>query len=171
VESKGIGHFHRHPQASAVMAGEALRRLRYDNALRDRVVTLITWHDTVVGPSPPLIRRWLGRLGEEAYRQLLEVQWADNAAKNPRYGGSKQRQIAETRLTLETVLREGSCYRLGDLAVKGGDLLAAGYRPGPLLGKELERLLTLVIDGTTENSKPALLKAMKPPEGNEYLIT
>jgi tRNA nucleotidyltransferase (CCA-adding enzyme) len=161
VDAHGKGHFHRHAAVGAAMAEEALRRLHYSNALRGRVVELVRWHDAAINPAPAAIRRWLNRLGEEAYRQLLDVQWADNAAKNPRYGNPRQKGIGETRVALEALLREGCCYRLEDLAITGNDLLAAGYRPDPALKKELERLLFLVIDGAAENSREALLGTMR----------
>jgi tRNA nucleotidyltransferase (CCA-adding enzyme) len=164
VDANGKGHFYRHAQVSATMAEEALCRLHYSNAQRGRVVELVRWHDAAISPAPAAIRRWLHRLGEEAYRQLLEVQWADNAAKNPRFGKPRQKGIADTRVALEALLRDTPCYRLEDLAIKGDDLLAAGYRPGPALKKELERLLFLVIDGGVENSREDLLAAMKPTD-------
>jgi tRNA nucleotidyltransferase (CCA-adding enzyme) len=164
VDASGKGHFYHHALASAAMAEEALCRLHYSNAWRKRVVELVRWHDAAISPAPAAIRRWLNRMGEEVYRQLLEVQWADNAAKNPRFGTLRQKGIEETRLALEALLQEAPCYRLEDLAIKGDDLLAAGYRPGPALKKELERLLFLVIDGVVENSREALLEAMEPPD-------
>jgi tRNA nucleotidyltransferase (CCA-adding enzyme) len=49
-------------------------------------------------------------------------------------------------------------YRLADLAVDGGDLLAIGYREGPALGSELARLLDVVIDDPAANERDTLLE-------------
>ena len=45
---------------------------------------------------------------------------------------------------METLAADG-CYRLDRLAVNGGDVLAAGLRPGPAVGQALDILLNAVM--------------------------
>ena len=52
-------------------------------------------------------------------------------------------------------------YRLDRLAVNGGDVLAAGLRPGPAVGQALDILLNAVMDGTLPNERTALLAALQ----------
>ncbi|WP_225047284.1 CCA tRNA nucleotidyltransferase [Lacticaseibacillus kribbianus] len=46
-----------------------------------------------------------------------------------------------------------------ELTVTGADLIAAGFTPGPVLGRTLHRLETAVVAGTLPNDRPALLAA------------
>jgi hypothetical protein len=47
---------------------------------------------------------------------------------------------------------------IGDLAVNGDDLLAAGVRPGPEVGETLSRLLSEVLDDPSRNTRDELLR-------------
>jgi tRNA nucleotidyltransferase (CCA-adding enzyme) len=56
---------------------------------------------------------------------------------------------------------------LSDLAVSGDDLLAAGVPAGRHIGQTLHRLLDLVLDDPSRNSRAELLQAARPaPEGS-----
>ena len=52
--------------------------------------------------------------------------------------------------------RQGSCFSLGQLAVRGGDLTALGLR-GPAVGETLRELLELVIEEALPNDREALM--------------
>jgi tRNA nucleotidyltransferase (CCA-adding enzyme) len=47
---------------------------------------------------------------------------------------------------------------LRDLAVRGDDLIAIGYRPGPAIGRALARLLDDVVRHPELNTREALLE-------------
>ena len=57
------------------------------------------------------------------------------------------------------ILAKGQCVSLKTLAVKGADLIAAGYAPGPQLGETLEALLEDVLEFPEHNTKEYLLAA------------
>lgn len=59
---------------------------------------------------------------------------------------------------LEKVLNSGICRELAQLAVTGKDLIRAGFKPGPDVGKTLKKLLHLVMGEVLENDKQLLLK-------------
>ncbi len=48
-------------------------------------------------------------------------------------------------------------HRLRDLVITGDDLLALGYRPGPVIGETLERLLHEVVGDPSLNRRDWLL--------------
>ena len=56
------------------------------------------------------------------------------------------------------MIREDQCFEIKKLAVNGKDLIAAGIKPGPLLGAVLERLLDKVIENQSLNTKEQLLE-------------
>ena len=82
-DEQGVGHFYGHPAISADLAADICRRLRMDNRTAERIVTLVRWHDRDIARTEKAIARAVSQLGEETFRQLLEVKRGDNAAQSP----------------------------------------------------------------------------------------
>jgi len=158
-DSTGRGHFYGHAGVGAEMADTILRRLKAPTDLRERVVFLIEKHMTKLEPEKKVLRRWLGRLGEETIDQLLLLQEADMGSK----GTGKPEEMAQfsrIRGVLEEIKAENTCLSLKDLAVNGHDLTALGFR-GKAIGQMLNHLLELVLDEKLPNEKGALLTYVK----------
>ena len=161
TDEKGIDHFYGHPAISAQMAEQMLRALKFDNKTRERVVLLVERHDAQLPPRSQVIRRWLNRLGPEAFFQLLEVKQADNVGQAPEKVKSCLVELEEIRAKAERVLLEGQCLTLKDLAVNGRDVIAAGIAPGPEVGRVLEGLLEQVLSGEIPNERETLLDRVR----------
>jgi tRNA nucleotidyltransferase (CCA-adding enzyme) len=150
-----------HEDVGAELAGEALRRLRYPNELRSRVVRIVRGHmfSPGRGDDPVRARRMLARCGDELTYDLLDHKQADLLAK--RFEGSEppQEELAALARFRGTIDREiGSPHRLRDLAVNGSDLIQAGYAPGPAIGKTLDKLLREVVEDPSLNDRAYLLR-------------
>ena len=61
---------------------------------------------------------------------------------------------------VEAVIASGECYELNQLALKGGDLAAMGYR-GTEIGAQQRRLLDWVIAYPEENTPQALRQRLE----------
>ena len=156
----GQAHYHGHAAASAELADGILRRLKAPTALREQAVTLIAKHMTLPQPDKKYLRRHLGRLGWETMELLLQLQEADTLAT----GTGHEADLAlfsEVRGILEEIRSENACLSLRDLAVNGHDLMALGYQ-GKAIGQTLSQLLNLVLEEQCENTREALLSALKP---------
>jgi tRNA nucleotidyltransferase (CCA-adding enzyme) len=139
------------------MADELLRQLKAPNSLREQVVTLISHHMTKLPADKKLLRRWLGRLGEESMDQLLLLQESDMGSKGtgiPR----EMDQFPRIRQLLKEIREENSCLSLKDLAVNGHDLMALGIT-GKAIGRTLNFLLEQVLDEKLPNHRDSLLTA------------
>ena len=159
LDERGVGHFYGHPKVSAQLAEEALLRLRLDNATRERVLLLVARHDLPVEPTRQWVGRWLSRLGEEAFFQLMELKAADGlACGTPADGREAARREAEA--LARQVLGERPCLTLKDLAVNGRDAMAAGLE-GPEIGRVLRALLERTAEGALPNERAALLAALE----------
>lgn len=158
TDEKGIDHFCGHPTVSARLADEMLRTLKFDNKTRERVVLLVERHDAQLPPRSQVIRRWLNRLGPEAFFQLLEVKRADHMGQAPEKVKDRLTELDEIKAKAEQILAERQCLTLKDLAVNGRDVIAAGVTPGPEVGRVLEGLLEQVLSGKTPNSQSILLE-------------
>ena len=83
-------------------------------------------------------------MGTALFPLLLEVKRADLAAQSD----------------YQRIQKEGDCLTLKDLAVTGRDLMAAGMKPGPQLGRTLTALLEFVLEDPGKNTKEYLLATL-----------
>lgn len=157
----GFGRFPGHPAASARIADAALRRLRCDNAARERVVTLVENHEMRTGHGKKDLRRLLAKIGEKNMDDLLLVRRADAAAYAPEAAARLTALADEDERILHEITAERGCLHVKDLAVSGNDLLALGLKPGAAVGETLSRLLDLVLDEEVPNEKGTLLAAAR----------
>ena len=160
TDENGIDHFYGHPAVSAKLADEMLRALKFDNKTRERVVLLVERHDVQIPPKGQVIRRWLNRLGPEAFSQLLEVKRADNMGQAPEKVRNRLAELDVINSKAEQILAEGQCFTLKDLTVNGRDVIAAGIEPGPKVGQVLSELLEQVLSRNVPNERSALLKLL-----------
>ncbi len=165
TDEAGIDHFYGHAAVSAQLADQMLRALKFDTRTRERVVTLVERHDAPIHPTEKSVRRWLGRLGEEAFFQLLEVKRCDNLGKGPGLGEDRLAALETLGAMARAAIAQGECFSLRDLAVNGRDVLAAGVPAGPQVGRVLAGLLDRVIVGALPNDRAALLAALEEERG------
>lgn len=151
------GHFYGHPAVSAEMTDVILRRLKFDNATREAVNTLVLWHDREIPRTEKSIRRALRKLGAERLRELTEVKRADNLGQAPAYH-TRLQDVEQIQRMMDDLLARDECVSLKQLAVNGRDLLGLGLH-GPEIGAALEELLSAVVDGDLPNQRSVLLRA------------
>jgi tRNA nucleotidyltransferase (CCA-adding enzyme) len=97
-----------------------------------------------LGSGSLALKKQLSSLGAEAG---LCAAAADEALR----GGDSLSRI-------RAVLGSGECWSLGELAVKGEDLIERGYQSGPGLGALLKKLLGHVLEHPEDNKKEMLLR-------------
>ena len=165
VDEEGRGHFYGHASVSAALAEETLYALRYDRKTMETVIRLVKYHDTPIPPEPPAVKRWLGRLGEEGFRMLLEVKRGDARGHAPAVVPASLSAVDGVEDCLNRVIAEGACFSVRDLAVDGRDAIAVGVPEGPEIGKALAALTEAVIDGVWPNDREVLLRVLKDGYG------
>lgn len=158
TDERGIDHFYGHPAVSAKLADRMLRALKFDNRTRERVVTLVEYHDVQIPCVDRSIRKWLGRVGTEAFFQLLEVKRADGMGQAYELVKDRLAQLEQMREKAEEIVAQGQCFSLKNLAVNGRDVISAGVAPGPEVGRILNELLEQVVSGQAANERETLLK-------------
>lgn len=159
----GIGHFKGHADGSTVIAKDLLHRLRYSNAVSERVIQLVKTHDIVIEDRENLIKRYLNKYGEDMFFDMVKVHIADDKGKAPEFGGRIKTYEAAAE-TAKRIISENRCFSLKQLAVNGNDIKALGYE-GAEIGRMLEHLLGLVTEGQCENSREALLGVAEEEHG------
>ncbi len=160
IDKEGIGHFYGHPEKSAQMAKDIMKKLTYDNETIDTVKRLVTWHDYRIEPSLKAVRRAASKIGSDIMAMEFLVQYADILAQNPETFQEKLERIDKVVALYDEVERNHQPLSIKDLAVNGKDLIQAGIKPGPAMGEILEALLELVLEEPDKNKKEILLAEM-----------
>ena len=155
MDTEGVGHFYGHQKISRDIAHEIMLRMKADTKTREQVETLVLWHDTDIEPEEKLIRRRLNQFGETTLRDLLTIKRADMMAQSEK-SLYRLEELEKIRTILDKVIEDSTCFSLKDLAIHGEDVIAAGVRPGPRVGKILQEVLHQVIEGTVPNEPEPL---------------
>ena len=157
VDSNGIIHFYGHHRESVRLAADIMRRLRMDSQLSHDILILIENHDVRIEATPVSVKRMMSRTGADLFERLIELQEADNAAKNPKYLADKLSRLNDVRKIYQKVIAERHPYKINDLAVNGRDLNKLGFRPGHEIGDTLQMLLEEVFIDPGLNTREYLL--------------
>lgn len=157
----GIRHFYGHAAKSAEMTDSIMRRMRFNNSIREQVVTLVKYHDADIKPEAKYIKRWLNKLDSESLLKcLFMLKYADISGQAIKGRTERLKVINHLFAVRCDILKQQACFSLKDLAVNGNDLIAAGMKPGKEIGAILNQMLELVLNDECANDKDALFKAV-----------
>lgn len=157
-DEEGVRHFKGHGRVSADMTDSIMRRLRFDNDTREKVVELIYYHDTTFEVGTKYVKRWLNKIGEKQFRRLLELRKADIKAQNPNYMEERLEKITDIENILENILIGRQCFTIGDLAINGNDVMRTmRINEGKDVGYWLNEILNRVMDGALKNDRNELV--------------
>ena len=157
-DANGIYHFYGHHKESMRIADDLLHRLRMDKDSIHDILVLIENHDVHMDTSPTAVKRMLARTGETLFFKLLELQEADNKAKNPLYINDRLAKIKKVRERAQQIIAEGQPYTVSQLQINGRDLIKLGYRAGREIGDALKYLLNEVLIDPSLNNREYLIK-------------
>jgi len=153
-----------HDQVGADLARDALLRLRYPNALQQRVVRIVRRHMFQPGKGDAVrARRFLRRNGDELALDLIDHKHADLLGKRGSAGEPPPWDEIDALARFRNVVEQerSSPHLLRDLAVDGNDLIELGFDAGPQLGRLLNDLLDLVVEEPALNTRDQLLARAK----------
>lgn len=156
LDPEGVGHFYGHAPKSAELAAAVMDRLRFDNATRAEVLFLVAHHDDRLQPTERSVKRAIQDFGVRRLRLLMALFRADALGHSPDPARRRLEVCAALEALTDRLAGAGDRFTVRDLAVRGEDLLALGYR-GPALGAALDALVEAVVFDGLENKKEALL--------------
>ena len=154
------GHFIGHDRVGAELAALALHRLRMPAPVSGPAVHAIghhmyaydgTWTDAAV-------RRFIRRVGNSGMSLLFALRRADNIASGVGPAGETNQVELERRIARE-LERSPDVLIRNRLAIDGNDLQRElGWDAGPRIGRELDRLMEVVLDDPSLNRHEVLLE-------------
>lgn len=161
TDSNGVIHFYGHHKESAIIAEELLYKFRMNPEKTSQIITLIEYHDVRIDNTESAIKRIMSRLDYDLFLKLLDLQLADNSAKNPVYLSDKQQKINSSKEICERIIRNNEPYKVTDLVVSSRDLINMKCKAGRKIGDTLKTLLEEVIENPTLNNRKYLLNRAK----------
>lgn len=159
-DKAGISHFNGHPQKSADIAREILRRFSFPSDFVNGTVKLIRYHDIRFEKPRFHIKKLLRELSEEEFRNLMIIQRCDILAQSEYLKEEKLSRVDFIENEFELILKENACFKLKDLAVNGNDMISLGVNE-IRIGEVLEYLLSQVVEEKLSNQKETLIKSAK----------
>jgi len=160
----GKATFYNHEYIGAKITDRILKRLKFKNEDREKIVGLIRNHmfyynvDEVTAAS---VRRLIKKVGKENLKDLIDLRIADRLGSGtPK---AKPYKLRHLEYMMEKVQNDPISVKM--LEISGDDLIKdLKFSPGPKIGAILDVLLSRVIDNPNLNKKSELLVLAKKLE-------
>jgi poly(A) polymerase/tRNA nucleotidyltransferase (CCA-adding enzyme) len=152
--------FYNHQAFGARKADAILRRLRYPNEERERIVHLVQQHMFHYDRewTDGAVRRFIRTIGLENLDDLFETRRADTLGNGMRRSATSP-ELEELKVRISEVVRQESALTVRALRVNGSDLMRdLGLETGPAIGRILEALLDEVIEDPAKNEPEYLMR-------------
>ena len=148
----GTWRFHGHEKASALLAEEIMKRLKFSNKMIQDVTHLIKNH--LIGYnsewSDAAVRRLIKRVGTDSIGNMVTFRKADILAHGKNTGN--QDLLSQLEGRIQAQLSSSPPIHVSDLAIDGNTVMAlTGLPPGPAVGRILEELIEKVMEETQLN--------------------
>lgn len=154
-DEKGEQHYYGHPKKSAELTEEVMKRLRFDNETKNKVVTLVALHDTPIMvndniyPDRKRLKKIMSKIGKDLIYDLIHIKYCDNSAQKSEYFRGED-FYNKTYSMIDEIISQKECFSVKDLKINGDNLIAMGYK-GKEIGKILNDVLECVINEKLEN--------------------
>jgi tRNA nucleotidyltransferase (CCA-adding enzyme) len=155
----GSNTFYNHEVISGAITRKVMRRLKYSNAVIDKVLALVRNHMFYYTEewTDSAVRRFIVKT-ETVMDELFVLREADRIGSGKKTGNS--RIIRQLKEKIERIRSEDSAFKLKDLAVSGHDVMKIrGITPSREVGLVLNALLQKVLEDPSLNT-PEQLEAM-----------
>lgn len=157
-DKDGLVTFYNHEISGAKLGYEIANRLRFSKKETEKIVTLIRWHMFSVNENltDAGVRRFIRRIGKENVADMMDLRIGDRLG-----GGTQKAESWRLKKFKERVAGEMAPkpFSISDLAINGNDVMRElNLKPGPKVGKILEKLFEEVDEDMSKNNKEQLLK-------------
>ncbi len=151
--------FYNHEMVSTKIAENLAERLKFSNKEKDKLVTLVRWHQFTVNENQTdsAIRRFIKNIGGQNIEDMLALRTGDRLG-----GGARETswRLEEFKRRLIEVQKQP--FSIKDLKIDGNDVMRElKIKPGPKVGKILEKLFEKVVAKEIPNQKEKLLNKIK----------
>lgn len=150
--------FYNHEVVGTALAKKIADRLKLSNKQKDKLVTLIHYHQFTVSElqTDKAVRRFIREVGIENLQDMIDVRIADRIGSGAT-PTSWRFELFKKRLV--EVQKEP--FKVTDLKIDGNDVMKIlNIKPGPKIGEILKKLFDDVVEGKAKNEKESLLNKL-----------
>ncbi len=161
TDEHGYVIFHNHEIEGAKIAAEIADRLRFSRKDKQKIVTLVRWHMFTVDEhiTDAAVRRFIRRVGVENVKDMMELRIGDRLGGGTQTAESWRLKLFKKRLE-EQLAPEP--FSIKNLVVDGNDVMKElDIKPGPIIGRILQKLFEEVDEDLEKNNRDYLLKRIK----------
>ncbi|RJQ27791.1 HD domain-containing protein [Candidatus Parcubacteria bacterium] len=158
-DEQGLITFYNHEVVGARLSKEIASRLRLSKKQREKLYTLVRWHMFSVSEyiTDSAVRRFIRRVGVENVRDAIDLRIADRLGSGVKAESWRLRKYKDR---IEKQLNPP--FSINDLAVNGHDVMKElDVKPGPIIGKILNKLFEEVDEDLSRNNREYLMKRIK----------
>ncbi len=151
--------FYNHEIIGSYVSNKILKRLKFSNEERHKIVHLIKHHMFYYTQewSDGAVRRFLRNVGLENLENLFLLREADRKGNGNKEGIPKTFLLFKKKIS--EIIEKDSALKVTDLDINGNQILdATGTKPGPIIGEILDYLLELVLDEPDLNKNQILIE-------------
>ncbi len=153
--------FHNHEIAGARIARDLADRLRFSKKEQEKIVKLVRWHMFTVDEriTDSAVRRFIRRVGVENVKDMMDLRVGDRLGGGTQTAESWRLKLFKNRLEEQLA---PALFSINDLAIDGNDIMKElKMKPGPEIGKILQKLFEEVDEDLEKNNREYLLKRIK----------
>jgi poly(A) polymerase/tRNA nucleotidyltransferase (CCA-adding enzyme) len=154
--------FYNHEILGAYISKKILKRLKFSNAVIDKVQKLVQHHMFYYTEewSDSAVRRFIRKVGLDLIEELFQLREADRIGGGIRTKNSIH--LKKLKEHIQKVLEKDNAFSLKDLKVDGYDVMRIkNIPPSPLVGKILNYLFEIVLEDPQKNQRDILLKLIE----------
>jgi len=151
--------FYNHEVVGTKLAKTIADRFKLSNKQREKLVRLVQYHQFTVteNMTDKGVRRFIREVGKEYVQDMLDIRTSDRIGSGAK-ATSWRLELFKKRLV--EVQKEP--FKITDLKINGNDVMKAlKIKPGPKVGKILNKLFDQIVNGKLKNEREVLLKSLK----------
>ncbi len=154
--------FYNHEVIGAIVGKKILKRLKFSNAIIDKVTKLIKYHMFYYTDewTDSAVRRFIRKIGLDLIPELFILRECDRIGSGKKDGNSYH--LKKLQSHIDKILEEENAFSLKDLKVNGYDVMKIkNIPPSPNVGKILNYLLEIVLENPEKNKREELIKLIE----------
>ena len=157
---EGEDTFRNHAKKSVEIAEEFLKRYKFSNSDKDKILRLIKYHDREIIPEKKYVKRAINDVGEYIFLDLINLKRADCLSQNLELTSPRLLIYEKYEEIYNEIIMGNEAISVKSLEINGKDLINLGFK-GKEIGDTLNFLLNKVIDNPELNKKETLLKIVR----------
>ena len=157
---EGEDTFCHHASVSVELAEKFLKKYKFSNENKDKILRLVKFHDLEIIPEKKYVKRAINKVGDDLFLDLCAIKRADCLSQNLKLTAPRLLYIEKLESIYKEIKENNEGISVKDLKINGNDIKALGYE-GKKIGEILSLLTEHIIEHPEDNEKEKLIKIIK----------